>query len=114
MAVGYDADEIKEILNQVNFELFRDIHFGLNKEFALSKGNIFTDWIREAIEKKHYGELYQKGQNKPVTFGDISKIFLMILISNLDKISLSEVIKYFIVAIIIKIKLFIIPMASIM
>lgn len=78
LAIGYDADEIKEMLNQVNFELFRDIHFGLNKEFALSKGNIFTDWIREAIEKKYYGNIYKKGDNPPVTFKDVSRNLIVL------------------------------------
>ncbi len=36
----------------VNFELFRDIHFGFGKDFAISKGAIFLDWLRELIEKK--------------------------------------------------------------
>lgn len=78
LAVGYDADEINEMLNQVNFELFRDIHFGLNKEFALSKGNIFTDWLRESIEKKYYGDNYKKGENPPVTFKDITKNLIVL------------------------------------
>lgn len=78
LAIGYDSEEIKEILNQVNFELFRDIHFGLNKEFALSKGNIFTDWIREAIEKKYYGNKYKKGDNPPVTFKDLNKNLIVL------------------------------------
>lgn len=78
LAVGYDADEINDMLNQVNFELFRDIHFGLNKEFALSKGNIFTDWLRESIEKKYYGDNYKKGEHPPVTFRDITKNFIVL------------------------------------
>ena len=84
LAVGYNADEIEELFMQVKFELFRDLHFSLGKDFALSKGNVFTDWVREAIEKKFYGADYNKGHNKPVTFGDISRN-LIILTTDLNK-----------------------------
>lgn len=84
LAVGYDADELRELLMQVNFELFKDIQFGINKEFAISKGNVFTDWIREAIESKFYGKNYKKGENAPVTFGDLSKN-LVILTTDLNR-----------------------------
>ena len=78
VAVGYSPDEISDIFMQVNFELFRDIHFGLNKDFAISKGNVFTDWIRDLIEKKFYGDDYKKGQNKPVLFGNIDRNLVLI------------------------------------
>lgn len=78
VAVGYSPDEIKDIFEKVNFELFRDIHFGINKDFAISKGNVFTDWVRELIEQKFYGEEYKKGQNEPVLFRDIKKKLVLI------------------------------------
>lgn len=78
VAVGYSPDEISDIFMQVNFELFRDIHFGLNKDFAISKGNVFTDWIRDLIEKKFYGDDYIKGQNKSVLFGNIDRNLVLI------------------------------------
>lgn len=84
LAVGYNTEELKDLFMQVNFELFKDIHFSISKDFALSKGNIFTNWIREAIEKKFYGIDYEKGKNKPVTFNDISKN-LIILTTDLNK-----------------------------
>lgn len=84
LAVGYNSDEIKDILMQVNFELFRDIHFGLNKSFALSKGNVFTEWIRELIEKKVYGDSYKKNKCEPVRFSDLPKN-LIILTTDLSK-----------------------------
>ena len=83
LAIGLSTDEIKDILMQVNFELFRDIHFSLNKDFALSKGNIFTEWIRDAIEKKYYGDKYKKGENEPVTFSKLKKN-LVILTTDLN------------------------------
>lgn len=78
LAVGYTADELKEIFMQVNFELFRDIHFGFGKDFALSKGEIFLDWLRELIEKKYYGDNYNKDGNSPVKFSDIDKSLVVI------------------------------------
>ncbi len=78
LSVGYNADELKEIFMDVNFELFRDIHFGLGKDFALSKGGIFLDWLRDLIEKKYYGENYKKGKNPPVTFADLDKNLIII------------------------------------
>ena len=89
LAVGYDTEEIKEILLKVNFELFRDIHFGLNKDFAISKGNVFTEWIRECIERKYYGNEYDKGNNNPVTFDDIGRN-LIILTTDLNTFTPAE------------------------
>lgn len=89
LAVGYDETEIRDILVGVNFELFRDIHFGLNKDFALSKGNVFTEWIRDAIESKFYGDDYKKGENIPVTFADI-KNNLIILTTDLNNFASVE------------------------
>jgi len=84
LAVGYESEELKDLFIQVNFELFKDIHFSLSKDFALSKGNIFTNWIRDAIEKKYYGDDYVKGENKPVTFNDINSN-LIIITTDLNK-----------------------------
>lgn len=78
IAVGYNAEEIREIIMRVNFELFRDIQFTLGAQFALSKGEVFLEWIRDLIEKKYYGEKYQKGTHKAVTFSDIDKNLVII------------------------------------
>ena len=72
-AVGYNYDEIHDIFLNIKFDLFRDLHFGFKKNFAISKGEVFTDWVRELIEQKFYGENYQKNKNKPVTFADLKK-----------------------------------------
>lgn len=77
-SLGYNAEELKEIFMQVNFELFKDIHFGFGKDFAISKGEIFLEWLRELIEKKYYGENYKKEGNEPVTFADIDKNLVVI------------------------------------
>lgn len=79
-AVGCTAEELSEAFLSVNFELFRDISFGFgfNQKFALSKGEVFLNWLRELIEKKYYGEKYVSGQNKPVKFSDLDKNLIII------------------------------------
>lgn len=78
LAVGYTTNEIYEIIIGVNFDLFRDIHFGFGKTFALSKGEVFLEWLREVIEKKFYGENYKKGANPTVKFKDLEKDLVII------------------------------------
>ena len=77
-AIGYSADELEQIFLAVNFELFRDISFGFNTKFALSKGEVFLDWFRELLEKKYYGDEYEKGKNEPVKFKDVDKNLIII------------------------------------
>ena len=78
LGVGYTAEELREVFLQANFELFRDIQFNLGEKFAISKGEIFLEWVRELIEKKYYGENYAKGNNPPVKFTDIEKNLVII------------------------------------
>lgn len=80
LAVGYKCSEIEDILMKVNFELFKDIHLG--KNFGICKGEVFLEWIRELIEKKFYGDKYEKGKNSPVTFSDLNRN-LVIITTNL-------------------------------
>ena len=47
--------------------MVRDISFGFNTKFALSKGEVFLDWFRELIEKKYYGDEYEKGNRNAYT-----------------------------------------------
>lgn len=77
-AVGYSTEELTDIFLSVNFELFRDISFGFNTKFALSKGEVFLEWFRDLIERKFYADKYEKGQNDPVTFKDIDKELFVI------------------------------------
>ncbi len=78
IAVGYNAEELKDVFLDVNFDLFRDFQFGLGPKFALSKGEVFLEWIRDLIEKKYYGNNYQKGKNRAVTFKDLDKNLFII------------------------------------
>ncbi len=92
LAAGYTSEELKDIFMKVNFELFKDIHFGLGKDFALSKGDIFTDWVRELLEKKVWENNPEK-QGQPVTFKDIDKT-LVIITTNLSNFRCQEFSKY--------------------
>lgn len=93
MAVGYNADDLKEIFLDVNFDLFRDFQFGLGPKFALSKGEVFLDWIRDLIEQKFYGENYEKGRNKAVTFKELEKN-LYIITTDLSNFECKEFSKF--------------------
>ncbi len=69
-AVGYKAEEIKELFFDFNFNMFRDININLfNADISLSKGEIFLDWLREKIGKKILKNNYNK--NSKVRFKDI-------------------------------------------
>ncbi|MBR1908481.1 patatin-like phospholipase family protein [bacterium] len=93
LAVGYSVEELKELFLDINFDLFKDIHFGLGKEFALSKGEVFLDWLRELIEKKYYGDVYNKNVSLPVTFKDLNKD-LVIITTDLTNFKCKEFSKY--------------------
>jgi len=92
LAVGYNAEELKDIF-KVNFELFKDISIGLGPLFAISKGEVFLEWVRELIEKKYYGENYKKGVNPAVTFKDIKKN-LVVITTNLSNFECKEFSKF--------------------
>jgi len=78
VAVGYKASEMTDVMLSVNYELFRDIQIAIGPQFALSKGEVFLDWLRELIEKKFYGDKYKKGTHKAVTFADLEKDLVII------------------------------------
>ena len=90
---GYSYEEIKEEIINVNFELFKDINFSFGWDIAISKGEIFYNWVKEIIEKKYYGEHYQKGENNPVCFKDLDKD-LIIITSNFENASFKEFSRY--------------------
>ena len=93
LAVGYNSEELNEIFTNVNFNLFRDISINIGSFFALSKGEVFLDWIRELIEKKFYGSEYKKGANLAVTFKDLDKN-LIIITTDLGNFESKEFSKY--------------------
>ena len=73
IAVGYKSYEIENLFMKVNFDLFKDIHFGIGKPFALSKGEIFMDWLNELLKNK-----LQNVLGKNVIFRDIQKKLIII------------------------------------
>ncbi len=91
-AVGYSSKELEEITLRVNFELFRDLKFSLGKDFALSKGEVFTDWMRELLAKKVWANNPEK-MSQPVTFKDID-FPLVIITTNLSNFKCQEFSKY--------------------
>jgi len=93
LAVGYTSDELKQLFLKVNFELFKDISIGIGPILALSKGEVFLEWVRELIEKKFYGDKYKKGENRAVTFKDIDKN-LIIITTNLSNFECKEFSKF--------------------
>lgn len=69
LAVGYNADEIKEMFFEFNFNMFRDININIfNNDISLSKGEIFLEWLRNKYSEKLYGI-----KNQKVYFKDIDK-----------------------------------------
>lgn len=88
LACGYKSYELENLFMKVNFELFKDIHFGLGKNFALSKGEIFVDWLNELISRKAEG----KNKNN-LTFSDLKKD-LIIITTNLKTFTTQEFSKY--------------------
>lgn len=52
VASGYKSFEIENFFMKVNFDLFKDIHLGFGKGFAISKGGIFQDWLNELLNNK--------------------------------------------------------------
>ncbi len=79
VACGYKSYELENLFMKVNFDLFKDIHLGFGKGFALSKGEIFQDWINELLSNK---VKHAKGCN--VTFKDIERT-LVVMTTNLTK-----------------------------
>ena len=73
VAVGYKSYEIENFFMKVNFELFRDIHFGVGKPFAISKGEIFMDWLNGLLKNK-----LKDCFGKNVTFRDITTNLVII------------------------------------
>ena len=84
VACGYKSYEIENFFMKVNFELFKDIHLGFGKGFALSKGEIFVDWINEILTNKIEST---KGRN--IQFKDLDKN-LVIITTNLTKFCSQE------------------------
>lgn len=88
LACGYKSYELENLFMKVNFELFRDIHFGFGKNIALSRGEIFVDWLNEVIREKT-----ESGKKEPLAFEDLEKD-LVIITTNLKTFGCQEFSKY--------------------
>ena len=84
LACGYKSYELENLFIKVNFDLFKDIHLGFGKGIALSKGEIFLDWLNELIERKT-----EDSSLKKLTFKDLEKD-LVIITTNLKKFNTQE------------------------
>lgn len=84
IACGYKSYELENLFMKVNFELFKDIHFGIGKPFAISKGEIFVDWLNELISRKAESQI-----KRNLTFKDLDKN-LVIITTNLTTFTTQE------------------------
>ncbi|MCQ2754700.1 MAG: patatin-like phospholipase family protein, partial [bacterium] len=68
VACGYKSYELENIFMKVNFDLFKDIHLGIGKPFAISRGEIFVDWLNELISRK-----FPDKKKAKLSFEDLEK-----------------------------------------
>lgn len=92
-ALGYTIEEMEKIFHNVKYENFKDINLSLSKNFSIWKGDNIFNWITEIVEKKFYGENYEKDANLPVKFKDIEKD-LVIITTDISTGSYKEFSKY--------------------
>lgn len=76
-AAGYDISRIKEFFCAINIEFFKDINFNFGNQIALSKGELFLEWMRDKIESEFYKDGYIKGQMPPVKFKDLKEALII-------------------------------------
>ena len=88
MALNQNYNEIEKIFEKINFELFRDINFGLNSVVAFSKGGVFLDTLRDEIGRAFYKDEYIKGKSKPVTFKDLDRELIILTCNLTDNVPL--------------------------
>ena len=73
VAAGYKSYELENFFMKVNFDLFKDIHLGIGQPFALSKGEIFSDWLNDLLKNK-----VEDAFGKKVIFRDMQKKLVII------------------------------------
>jgi len=73
VACGYKSYELENFFMKINFDLFKDVHLGFGKPFAISKGEIFQDWVNELLKNK-----LSNINGKRITFNDIEKDLVVI------------------------------------
>lgn len=88
-AIGYSYEEIKDIIFNTSYEMFRDIYIPMGKDFGFCKGEKLYFIVKNAIESKFYGEKYKQNENEPVTFKDLHKD-LVIIATNISCTTFKE------------------------
>ena len=88
-AAGYKYDELREIIFNTSYQIFRDLHIPTARDFGVCKGENLYTRIKTAIELKFYGENFNPKGNKPVTFKDLHKD-LIIVATNISCASFKE------------------------
>ena len=49
LTFGYTEDEIQNVFEHINFDFFNDINLAFGKDFAISRGEKFYEWIKDKI-----------------------------------------------------------------
>lgn len=71
-AVMKDFSEFDKLFFDFNAFMFKDVNFSVAApDFAISKGDIFENWVREIIERSYYEDFYTEKNNIPVKFADL-------------------------------------------
>lgn len=82
-AVGYTYEEMKSLLLNLNFEIFKDLYIPLGRDFSkfgLCKGDNFLCWMKQVLESKFYG--IENPENRPsLKFKDLDKDLVIIATS---------------------------------
>lgn len=68
--IGTTTEELKACFMDVSLDLFKDINFHFGKDFSLSKGELFLEWMRGLIRRKI--------DKEKVTFEDVDKDIIIL------------------------------------
>ena len=88
LACGYKSYELENLFMKVNFELFKDIHLGIGKGIALSRGGIFIEWLNELISQK-----LNKSSKNNIKFEELEND-LVVITTNLKNFNTQEFSKF--------------------
>ena len=77
LAVGYTPEELHELLINVKYQNFHDLHIPMGKDYGIFKGDEVYYWLKENIEKKFYAK-EEICKTQPVTFRDLGKNLIVI------------------------------------
>lgn len=92
-SIGYTADELGVIADNLNYENLKDLYLPFGKDFGICKGDNFLNWFRKLIEYKFYGDEYDEEGNIPVTFADLDKD-LFVIATDVTHVKLKEFSRY--------------------